>query len=115
MQQMMGMMSVCRRNCPHGKDYSGEECRKGWERIRVAVGRFLGLYANALRMMSSGQTEEDCRMIAESQFPKPGVYKEFTYWNCYEVLMDYEKFRPGVDAGRPKKQRRFPRPPRGCS
>ena len=27
-----------RRNCPHAKDYSGEECRKGWECIRAAVG-----------------------------------------------------------------------------
>ena len=34
-----------------------------------------------------------------------GLYKEFTYWNCYLVLMDSEKFRAGVDAGWPKKQR----------
>ena len=55
-----------RRNCPHGKDYSGEECRKGWERIRAAVGRFSGLYANALRQLTSGQNGEDARRIAES-------------------------------------------------
>ena len=115
-----------KRNCLHRKDYTGEECRKGWERIRAAVGRFSGLYANALRMQTSGQTEEDCRRIAESLFPKPGIYKEFTYWNCYLVLKDSEKFRAGCDAGWPKKQklnyfrrlqrqqRRFPRPPPGC-
>ncbi|XP_042041041.1 uncharacterized protein LOC121786460 [Salvia splendens] len=56
-------------------------------------------------MQSSGQTDEYCRRMAEKEFPVPGLYKEFTYWNCYEVLMDSEKFRAGVDAGWPKKQR----------
>ena len=73
------------------------------------------LHANNLRMKTRGQTDDEVRRMVEAAFPLAGVYKEFTYWNCYEVLMDYEKFRPGVDAGRPKKQRRFPRPPRGCS
>ena len=57
-----------KRYCPHGKNYIGDECQKGWECIRAAVGLFSGLYANALRMMRSAQTEEDCRRIAESQF-----------------------------------------------
>ena len=94
-----------RRNCPHGKDFSGEECRKGWERIRAAVGRFSGLYANALRQLTSGKNEEGARRIAESQFPLPGKYKEFHFWECYVLLKDSKKFRAGYDAGWPKKQR----------
>ena len=62
-----------KRNCPHGKDYTGDECWKAWERTRAAVGRFSGLYANALRMQTSGQTEEDCRRIAESQSQAVGL------------------------------------------
>ena len=72
-----------RRHCPHGKDFSGEEVQKGWERIRAAVGRFSALYANALRQLSSGQNEEDARRIAESQFPLAGKYKEFNFWECF--------------------------------
>ena len=68
-----------RRNCPHRKAYIGEECKKGWERIRAAVSRFAGLYTNALRMKTSAQTDEDCRRIAEKAFPVPGLYKEFIY------------------------------------
>ena len=56
-------------------------------------------------MKTSGQTDDDVRRMVEAAFPLAGVYKEFTYWNCYEVLMDSEKFRAGVDAGWPKKQR----------
>ena len=73
------IVEAYRRHCPHGKPYTGEKCRKGWDRIRAAVSRFAGLHTNALRMKTSGQTEEDCRRIAERAFPKPGVYKEFTY------------------------------------
>ena len=61
------------------------------------------MYTNALRMKTSGQTDEDCRRIAEKAFPVPGLYKEFTYWNCYLVLMDSKKFWAGVDTGWPKK------------
>ena len=56
-------------------------------------------------MKPNGQSDDDVRRIAESQFPLKGLYKEFTFWNCYVVLMDSEKFRAGVDAGWPKKQR----------
>ena len=56
-------------------------------------------------MKTSGQTNDDVRRMAEAQFPLTNVYKEFTFWNCYEVLMDSEKFRVGVDAGWSKKQR----------
>ena len=61
-----------RRHCPHGKDFSPEEVRKGWERTRAAVGRFSNLYANALRQLRSGQNEDDARRIAASQFPLAG-------------------------------------------
>ena len=112
---------------PDEKLHNGEECRKQWDRIRAAVSRFAGLYANNLRMKTSGQTDDDVRRMVEAQFPLKGVCKEFTFWNYYEVLMDSEKFRAGVDAGWPKKQRLnlagdyssngqrwFPRPPRRC-
>ena len=52
------------------------------------VSRFAGLYANHLCMKTSGQTDDDVRRMAEAAFPLTGVYKEFSYWNCYEVLMD---------------------------
>ena len=94
-----------RRHCSHGKDFSNEEVRKGWERTRAAVGRFANLYANALRQLRSGQTEDDARRIAASQFPLEGKYKEFTFWECFLLLKDSEKFRAGCDAGWPKKQR----------
>ena len=31
-----------RRTCPHGKDYSGEKCRKGWERSGPRSADFRG-------------------------------------------------------------------------
>ena len=43
------------------------------------------------RMKTSGQLTRS-RRIAEKPFPVLGLYKEFTYWNCYLVLMDSEKF-----------------------
>ena len=89
---------------PDEKLHNGEECRKQWDRIRATVSRFVGLYANNLRMKTSGQTDDDVRRMAEAAFSLKGVYKEFTFWNCYEVLMDSEKFQAGVDAGWPKKQ-----------
>ena len=56
-------------------------------------------------MLTSGQTEEDARRIAEGHFPVPGTYKEFTFWECYLVLKDYEKFWAGCDARWPEKKR----------
>ena len=90
---------------PDGKPHTGEECRKQWDRIRSAVSRFAGLYANNLRMKTSGQTMDDVRRMSEDVFPLAGVHREFTYWNCYEVLMESEKIRVGIEAGWPKKQR----------
>ena len=63
------------------------------------------LHANNLRMKTRGQTDDDVRRMVEAQFPLKGVYKEFTFCNCYKVLMDSEKFRADVDARWPKKQR----------
>ena len=34
-----------------------------------------------------------------------GKYKEFTFWECFLLLKDSEKFRAGCDAGWPMKRR----------